>query len=80
MQPLCIGGGLVCRIQDGHYINMDELLSDNLEASNSTDDDQTTTTKCKQDFIQIMDWIWCFNIYIAVVSRVKPDNVADLIA
>ena len=51
-QPLYIGGGLppipeklVHRIQDGRYINMAELLPDMLEASNTRDDDQTTTTK-----------------------------------
>ena len=87
-QPLCIGGGLlsipeklVHRIQDGRYINMAELLPDMLEALNATDDNQTTTTKWKlPDVTQIMDWIQCFSIYIAVVSRAKPNNIADLIA
>ena len=87
--PLYIGGGrllpipekLVCRIQEGRYINMAELLPDNLEASDSIDDDQTTTTKLKQqDVTQIMDLIQCFSIFIAVVSCAKPDHVTDLIA
>ena len=86
-QPLYIGGGLqpipeklVRRIQDGHYINRAEMLPVNLEASNATDDDQPTTTKRKlPDVTQIMDWIQCFSIYIAVVSRAKPSHVADLI-
>ena len=72
---------LVCRIQEGRYINMAELLPDSLEASDSIDDDQTTTTKLKQqDVTQIMDLIQCFSIYIAVVSCAKPDHVTDLIA
>ena len=71
---------LIRCIQDGHFINMAELLPDNLEATNSTDDDHTTT-KCKhQEVTQIMDWIQCFSTYIAVVSRAKPDRVVDLIA
>ena len=87
IQPFYIGGGLppipeklVRHIQDGRYINIAELLQDNLEVSNLTDN-QNTTTKCKQqDITEIMDWIQCFSIYIAVVSRTKPDHVADLIA
>ena len=44
-------------------------------------DDQTITTKRKlPDVTQIMDWIQCFSIYIAVVSHAKPDHIADLIA
>ena len=82
------GGGLppipqklICRIQDGHFINIAELLSESLEATNSTDDDYTTNTKRKhQEVTQIMDWIQCFSTYIAVVSRAKPDHVVDLIA
>ena len=71
---------LIRRIQDGHFINMAELLPDNLEATNSTDDDHTINTKCKhQEVTQIMDWIQYFSTYIAVVSRAKPDRVVDLI-
>ena len=61
--PYTFGGGLppipeklVHHIQDGHYINIAELLPDMLEASNATEDDQTTTTKWKlTDVTQIMD-------------------------
>ena len=85
---LYIGGGLppipdklVRRIQDGRFINMADLLPDNLEATNSTDDDHSSNTKRKQqDVTQIMDWIQCFSTYIAVLSRAKPDRVVDLIA
>ena len=88
MHSLYIGGGLppipqklIRRIQDGHFINMAELLPDNLEATNSTDDDHTTNTKRKhQEVTQMMDWIQCFSTYVAVVSRAKPDRVVDLIA
>ena len=88
MHSLYIGGGLppipqklIRRIQDGHFINMAELLPDNLEATNSTDDDHTTNTKRKhQEVTQIMDWIKCFSTSIAVVSRAKPDRVVDIIA
>ena len=60
---------------------MAELLPDMLKASNATDEDQTATTKQKlPDVTQIIDWIQCFSIYIAVVSLAKPDHVADLIA
>ena len=85
---LYIGGGLppipqklICHIQDGHFTNMAELLPDNLEATNSTDDDHTTNTKCKhQEVTQIMYWIQCFSTYIAVVSCAKLDRVVHLIA
>ena len=63
LSPHSIEGGLlpipeelVRHIQDGYYINMAELFPNNLDVSNSTDDNQTTTTKCKQqDITQILD-------------------------
>ena len=59
---------------------MAELLPENLEATNSTDDDHTTNAKCKhQEVTQIMDWIQSFSSYITVVSRAKPDRVVYLI-
>ena len=38
---------LACHVQDGCFINMVELLPDNLEVTNSTDDDHSTNTKYK---------------------------------
>ena len=59
---------------------MAKLLPNNLDASNSIEDDQTTITKCKQqDVTQIMDWIQCFSNSIAVAPHTKPNCVADLI-
>ena len=88
MHFLYIGGGLppipeklIRCIQDGHFINMAELLPDNLEATNLTDDDHTTNAKHKQQEVtEIMEWIQCFSTYIAVVSCAKPDHVGELIA
>ena len=49
---------LACHIQDGYFINMVELVSNNLKVTNLTDDDHSTNTKCKkQDVTQIIDWI-----------------------
>ena len=86
--PLYIGGGLppipgklVRRIQNGHFIDMTELLPDNLEAANATDNDQSKAASRKhQDVTHIIDWIQCFSTYIAVASRAKPERVLDLIA
>ena len=71
---------LIRRIQDGHFINMAELLPDNLEATNSTEDDHANAKRKQQEVTQIMDWIQCFSTYIAVVSHANPDCVVDLIA
>ena len=70
---LYIGGGLppipeklIRHIQDVHFINMAKLLPDNLEATNSTDDDHTMNNKHEQqDVTQIMDRIQCFSTYIS---------------
>ena len=59
---------------------MAELLPENLEATNSTDDDHTTNAKCKhQEVNQNTNWIQSFSSYITVVSRAKPDRVVYLI-
>ena len=68
-------------IQDGHFIDMTELLPDNIEAANATDDKQSKAASRKyQDVTNIMDWIQCYSTYNAVVSRAKPEQVLDLIA
>ena len=76
---LPISGKLICHILDGCFINMGELLSNNLEAPNLIDDDHTTNAKQKQDVTQIVDWIQCYGTYIPMVSNAKPDQVVDLI-
>ena len=82
---------LICHILDGSncvsysmvlsdFFNMAELLSNNLEAANSTDNDHTMNAKHKQqDITQIMDWIQGFSTHIPMVSNAKPDWVVDLI-
>ena len=85
--PMYIGAGLppvpsklVKRIQDGRYIDMAELLPTNLSSSQSTDDEQSNKTKNKyQEVTNIVRWLQCFGIYLAVISRSAPHRTVDLL-
>ena len=64
-------------IKDGHCIDMAELLSDNLEAANAIDDDQSKAASHKQqDVTHIMYWIQCFSTYIAGMSF-RPYSILE---
>ena len=71
---------LVKRIQDGRYIDMAELLPTNLSSSQSTDDEQSNKTKNQyQEVTNIVRWLQCFGIYLAVISRSAPHRTVDLL-
>ena len=79
---LCIGAGippipprLVTRIQSGEFIDMADLLPDQL-APTSTD---RTSKPRRQTISNILEWVKCFSAYIAVVSSKQPDRVPDLL-
>ena len=79
---LCVGAGippipprLVTRIQSGEFIDMADLLPDQL-APTSTD---RTSKPRHQTISNILEWVKCFSAYIAVVSSKQPHRVPDLL-
>ena len=85
--PLSIGAGLppvphkmVARIQRGEFVDMVELLPDRLGCSfGSTPEDKTTAKSKKQSVTNILEWIKCFGIYMAVIAKSQPDRIPDLL-
>ena len=71
---------LVKRIQDGLFVEMSELLPDKLTgAEYNTEEDHTSSQKQKHEVLSIMEWVQCFGIFIAVLSRTVPDRTAGLL-
>ena len=82
--PLYIGGGmppipakLAKRIQEGLFVEMAELMPDYLRSPNPSDEDHSKPKNW--EITNIVDWIQCFSLYIAVVCRSQPQRIADLL-
>ena len=59
---------------------MAELLTDTLISPHYAVDDHTAShKKTPKEVTDIMDWIQCFGMYIAVVSLKEPHRIPDLI-
>ena len=85
---LCIGIGLppvskklVACIQAGEYIDMAELLPDCLGISTglANRDDKQATRPRRRQVTNILEWIQCFGIYVAVLTLKYPDRIQDLL-
>ena len=85
--PLYVGGGLppvlaklAKRIQDGRFIEMEELLPEVLRGPTPYDDDHQKSSKSKyRELNGIIDWIQYFSLYIAIVFRSRPHRITDLL-
>lgn len=74
-----VPGKLAKKIEQGHFIEMAELLPERL-SSHCDIDDQNKATKPKHKVItSILEWMQCFGIYVAVISRKEPHRVVDLL-
>lgn len=58
---------------------MSELLPDHLGSADANVGDRRANKTKLSEVDNIIDWIQCFGIYIAVLSRSAPDLVADLL-
>ena len=82
-----IGGGmppipakLAKRIQEGQFIEIAELLPDFLRGPNPSDEDQLKSSKIRTWAItNIIDWIQCFSVYIAIICHSQPERIVDLL-
>ena len=83
--PVLISNGLppipfrlVKRVEDGLFVEMAELLPSYLDSADFNTDDQRTRKRLPV-VSHIIDWVQCFAIYMAIISRQKSKRVADLL-
>ena len=69
---------LVKRVEDGLFVEMAELLPSYLDSAHFNTDDQRTRKRLPV-VSHIIDWVQCFAIYKAIISRQKPKRVANLL-
>ena len=69
---------LASKIESGKFVDMSELLPDRLGCSKtSISEDKGWGTKSKKRaVVNILEWIQCFSIYIAIIS---PERIPDLL-
>ena len=87
-QPVAIGEGLppipgklVKKIESGLYIELGELLPDNLSVTNATGDIADAPKASKpvtRPTLSIIEWVQSF-VYTAILSKSQPNRVADLL-
>ena len=79
---------LVARILRGEYIDMADLLRDNLEAqrrctsqsSGSPPLGAAPTSRGRREIPDLLSWVQCFGTYIAVVTSQNPERMRQLVA
>ena len=62
---------LVTRIEAGEFIDMGELLPDHVGISRPNDSGKALTER--------REWIMCFNVYMAVISRKQAGRISGLL-
>ena len=75
-----VPGKLIIKIESGQFIELGELWTDRLGITAASDDDGSKASKSKNKPItSITEWIQCFGISTAVLSKFQPHQVADLL-
>ena len=72
---------MISRIEAGEYIEMAELLPDHLGSAGMTaEEDQTRVPRSRRKAVtNIFEWVECFAIYVAVLSRSRPQRVPEML-
>ena len=72
---------MISRIEAGEYIEMAELLPDRLGSAGMTSgEDQTRVSRSRRKAVtNIFEWVECFAIYVAVLSRSQPQRVPEML-
>ena len=86
--PVLISGGvppvpakLVKWIQDGLFVEMVELLSETLSSPEYAVSEEPAGQKQKlREVTNIVDWVQCFGVFIAIISRKEPNRITDPIS
>ena len=77
---------LVGRILKGNFIDMAELLRDNLEAErrgvfqDSAGSSSSSHGRTRREVPDLLSWVQCFGLYTAVVGSQHPDRALKLLA
>ena len=74
---------LVAKILKGEFINMAELLRDNIEAERRWCCSDTTSNQTRppqREIPNILSWLQCFGVFAGVVASKHPDRVPQLLA
>ena len=84
--PVLISNGLppvpatlIKRVEQGLFIEMAELSPSYLDSAELITGNQHGSRKQLPEVSDIVEWVQCFGIYVAIISRSKPKRVADLI-
>ena len=75
-----VSAKLVRRILRGEYIDMAELLKDNMEAERRRLSAVGGPHFNRREVPDILSWLQCFNLYMAVVVSVHPEKTRELLA
>ena len=93
--PFILGEGLppipaklVAKIQRGEFVDMAELLRDNIEAdrrrTKEGDADpsggQPSSSQTRREIPDLLSWIQCFGVYACIVAKSHPDKLQQLLA
>ena len=68
---------LITRIEAGEFIDMGELLPGRVGISRPNDSGKALTEH--RTISGILEWIKCFNVYMAVISRKQAGRISDLL-
>ena len=67
-------------VEDGQFVEMAELLPDHLSSSHYAEEDQSKSTKIKyKEVLNIIEWLQCFSLYIAMIVHSNASHVVDLL-
>ena len=91
-QPFVLSDGLapvpaklVARILRGEFVDMAELLHDNLEAQRRGVIQESSTIsgdikRGRREIPDLLSWVQCFGTYMAVVTSAQPTKSRELLA
>ena len=80
-----VSGKLVRRILKAEYIDMAELLKDNMEAERRRCATEgappgATSRSARREIPDVLSWLQCFTLYTAVVVSRHPEKIKELLA
>ena len=80
-RPPLVPHWLVTKIESGEFIDMSQLLPDQLGCTRGQVlDDQSGVLKSKRHLVSnILGWIQCFGVYMAVITCKQPKRIQNLL-
>lgn len=85
-----VSAKLVSQILSGKFMELSELIPENLEAPSTESTSftiegrsivpTTTSSRKKTEISDILTWVECFNSYISVITAFQQERIRDLLA